>query len=178
ADTALFLPDFRAGERTFQLVYQVCGRAGRRREKPGEAIIQTNHPEDAIIKAAARLDAHRFYNQLLAERRELLYPPFTRLIRLLLQGKNEEQVWRRARELRSRLVPLPKGISLLGPASAPYERLRGLWRVHLLAKSGREEDPGGQRLHKAVAQRIPRAWLERSHQGVRLKVDVDPVALL
>ncbi len=178
ADTALFLPDFRAGERTFQLVYQVCGRAGRRRGKPGEAIIQTNHPEEAVIKAAARLDAHRFYNQLLAERRELHYPPFTRLIRLLLQGKNEEQVWRRARELRSRLVPLPKGISLLGPASAPYERLRGLWRVHLLVKSGRDGDPGGRRLHKAVAQKIPRAWLERSHQGVRLKVDVDPVALL
>ncbi len=178
ADTALFLPDFRAGERTFQLVYQVCGRAGRRRQKPGEAIIQTNHPDDIIIKAAARLDAHRFYNQVLAERKEQLYPHISRLVRLLLQGKSESKVWERARDLRSRLTPLTGGISLLGPASAPYERLRGVWRVHLLLKSNRETDPGGRRLHETVASRIPQSWLERSHQGVRLKVDVDPVELL
>ena len=177
-DTALFLPDFRAGERTFQLVYQVCGRSGRRRQKPGMAIIQTNHPEDIAIKAAARLDAHRFYNQVLAERQELLYPPFSRLVRFLLQGKDQEQVWSKARELRSHLTPLQKGMTLLGPASAPYERLRGLWRVHLLLKSSREADPGGRRLHRLTTGRIPRAWLERSHQGVRLKVDVDPVSLL
>ena len=177
-DTALFLPDFRAGERTFQLVYQVCGRAGRRREKPGEAIIQTNHPDDLIIKAAARLDAHRFYNQILAERQELLYPPFTRLVRLLLQGKDEERVWSRARDLRARLTPLPGGITMLGPASAPYERLRGRWRVHLLVRSSREKDAGGRRLHGLIARRVPTSWLERSHRGVRLKVDVDPVALL
>ncbi|UCH63320.1 MAG: primosomal protein N' [Fidelibacterota bacterium] len=177
-DTALFLPDFRAGERTFQLVYQVCGRAGRRQEKPGEAIIQTDHPDDIAIKAAARLDAHRFYNQVLAERGELLYPPFSRLIRLLVQGKDQEKAWSRARELRSRLTPLQKGMTLLGPASAPYERLRGLWRVHLLLKSSRETDPGGQQLHRLAASRIPHTWLERSHQGVRLKIDVDPVSLL
>jgi len=177
-DTALFLPDFRAGERTFQLVYQVCGRAGRRQEKPGEAIIQTDHPDDIAIKAAARLDAHRFYNQVLAERRELLYPPFSRLIRLLVQGKDQEKVWSRARELRSQLTPLQEGMTLLGPASAPYERLRGLWRVHLLLKSSRETDPGGQRLHRLAASRVPHTWLERSYQGVRLKIDVDPVSLL
>ncbi|MFB0516374.1 MAG: primosomal protein N' [Candidatus Neomarinimicrobiota bacterium] len=178
ADTALFLPDFRAGERTFQLVYQVCGRSGRRPEKPGEAIIQTNHPTDIAIKAAARLDAHRFYNQVLAERQELLYPPFSRLVRLLLHGKDREKVWQRARDLRSRLTPLQKGMTLLGPASAPYERLRGLWRVHLLLKSSREVDTKGQRLHQLVLARVPRAWLERSHQGVRLIIDVDPVSLL
>ncbi len=178
SDTALFLPDFRAGERTFQLVYQVCGRAGRHRDKPGEAIIQTNHPDEVAIKAAARLDMHRFYNQVLAERRELSYPPFSRLIRLLLQGRDLEKVWNRARELRSRLTPVQKGLTLLGPASAPYEKLRGMWRVHLLLKSDREVDPGGQRLHQFAENRIPRTWLERSHHGVHLKIDVDPVFLL
>jgi primosomal protein N' (replication factor Y) len=177
-DTALFLPDFRAGERTFQLVYQVCGRAGRRPEKPGEAIIQTNYPEDISVKAAARLDAHRFYNQILAERQTLLYPPFSRLVRLLLQGKDQDRVWDRARELRAQLTPLRKGMTLLGPASAPFERLRDRWRVHLLLKSNRETDPSGQSLHKLLNQRLPRAWTERSHRGVRLKVDVDPVSLL
>lgn len=177
-DTGLSLPDFRAGERTFQLVYQVCGRAGRHRDKPGEAIIQTNHPTDKAIKAAARLDAHRFYNQVLAERQELLYPPFSRLIRLLLQGKDSENVWRMARELRSRLNPSPRGMTLLGPASAPFERLRGLWRVHLLLRSNRQLDPSGQRLRHYALNCIPRTWLIRSHKGVRLKVDVDPVNLL
>ena len=177
-DTGLSLPDFRSGERTFQLVYQVCGRAGRHRDKPGEAIIQTNHPNDTAIKAAARLDSHRFYNQVLAERKELLYPPFSRLIRLLLQGQDSENVWRTAQELRSRLIPSPKGMTLLGPASAPFERLRGLWRVHLLLRSSRELDPGGQRLHRYALSRIPRTWHIRSQNGVRLKIDVDPVNLL
>jgi primosomal protein N' len=76
------------------------------------------------------------------------------------------------------LTPLQKGMTLLGPASAPYERLRGLWRVHLLLKSSREADPGGQRLHRFAASRIPRTWLERSYKGARLKIDVDPVSLL
>ncbi len=178
SDTGLTLPDFRAGERTFQLVYQVCGRSGRRRDKPGEAIIQTNHPEDVAIKAAARLDAHRFYNQVLAERRELLYPPFSRLIRLLVLGRRQEPVWERARELRSRLTPLQKGITLLGPASAPFERLRGQWRVHLLIKSDRELDPDGKRLHRHTFSSIPRSWMEGARGGVRLKIDVDPVSLL
>ncbi|UCH11596.1 MAG: primosomal protein N' [Fidelibacterota bacterium] len=177
-DTALFLPDFRAGERTFQLVYQVCGRAGRRPDKPGEAIIQTNYPEDIAVKAAARLDAHRFYNQILAERQTLRYPPFSRLVRLLLQGTHQDRGWARSRELRRRLTPLQKGMKLLGPASAPYERLKDHWRVHLLLKSSRETDPSGQGLHQLLNQRIPRGWTERSHQGVRLKVDVDPVSLL
>ena len=178
SDTGLTLPDFRAGERTFQLVYQVCGRSGRRRERPGEAIIQTNHPDDVAIKAAARLDAHRFYNQVLAERRELLYPPFSRLIRLLVLGRRQEPVWERARELRSRLTPAQKGITILGPASAPFERLRGQWRVHLLIKSDRALDPDGIRLHRHTFSSIPRSWLEGARGGVRLKIDVDPVNLL
>ena len=178
ADTGLFLPDFRAGERSFQLVYQVCGRAGRRPDKPGEAIVQTYSPDDMALKAAVRLDAHRFYNQVLAERRELLYPPFSRLIRFLLQGKDPAKVWQQARELRSRLTPLKAGMALLGPAAAPLERLRGAWRVHLLLKSNREVDPDGSQLHRITASRLPRNWLERSRQGVRLKIDVDPVNLL
>lgn len=178
ADMALFLPDFRATERTFQLVYQVCGRSGRRQAKPGEAIIQTNHPDDVVLKAAARLDAHRFYNQILAERQELLYPPFSRLARFLLQGQDQERVWEQAHELRSRLTPLRKGMQLLGPASAPYERLKGKWRVHLLLKSNREIDPAGGRIHQLVEDRVPKQWLEQSRQGVRLKIDIDPQFLL
>ncbi len=178
SDTGLSLPDFRAGERTFQLVYQVCGRSGRRKERPGEAIIQTNHPEDIAIKAAARLDAHRFYNQVLAERRELLYPPFSRMIRLLLLGRDSDRLWERARKLRALLTPVKKGITILGPASAPFEKLRGQWRVHLLIKSDRELDPGGKRLHQHTFSRIPRAWVESAKGSIKLIIDVDPASLL
>ncbi len=177
-DTGLFQPDFRAGERTFQLVYQVCGRSGRRRELPGEAIIQTNHPDDIAIRAAAHLDAHRFYNQVMAERKELLYPPFSRLVRLLLQGKDQARVWALAHELNARLKPLKKGMTISGPAAAPLERLRGNWRVHLLIKSDRAVDPGGKAVHSLLISRVPQAWLQRSQRGVRLKIDVDPTSLL
>jgi primosomal protein N' (replication factor Y) len=177
-DMALFLPDFRATERTFQLVYQVCGRSGRRREKPGEAIIQTNHPDAIALKAAARLDAHRFYNQILAERQELHYPPFSRLARFLLQGQDKDRVWEQANAMRSRLTPLRKGMFLLGPASAPYERLRGKWRVHLLLKSNRESDPAGGQMRQLIADRVPKQLLERSRHGVQLKIDMDPQFLL
>ena len=67
---------------------------------------------------------------------------------------------------------------LLGPASAPYERLRGKWRVHLLLKSDRESDPAGGHMHQLIADRVPRKWLERSRQGVNLKIDMDPQFLL
>jgi len=178
ADTGLAFPDFRAGERTFQLVYQVCGRAGRRKELPGEAIIQTFHPDDMAIKAAARLDAHRFYNQVLAERREFGYPPFVRLLRLLLQGQDRESVWGRAVEVKERLKAPPRGIRLLGPATAPFERLRGQWRIHLLIRSDRERDPGGGRLRHFLRSHLPQSWLEGEHKGVRIKIDMDPVNLL
>jgi primosomal protein N' (replication factor Y) len=178
ADTGLFLPDFRAGERTFQLVYQVCGRAGRRSDKPGEAIIQTFNPEDIAVRAAAHLDAHRFYNQVLAERRELGYPPFSRLARILLVGSDREQVWTYSQELHDRLTPVKKGMTILGPATAPFERLRGKWRVHLLLKSDREVDPNGQQLNRHIRERVPRAWLENLREGVRLRLDIDPGSLL
>lgn len=178
ADTGLAIPDYRAGERTFQLVYQVCGRAGRSKDKPGEAIIQTNHPDDIAIKAAAHLDAHRFYNQILAERQGLLYPPFARLMRILVYGRDHDQVWTRANELGRMLRPLPKGLQLLGPASAPYERLRNQWRVHLLIKSDRALDPSGSQLHHFVGGRISMDLLFGRSKGVRIKIDVDPVALL
>ncbi|MCH7573983.1 MAG: primosomal protein N' [Candidatus Marinimicrobia bacterium] len=178
ADTGLAFPDFRAGERTFQMVYQVCGRAGRRKEHPGEAIIQSSHPADPAIQAAARLDAHRFYNQALAERNELNYPPFSRQLRLLLQGADRDAVWKRAERLHQRLSPVPKGMTLLGPATAPFERLRGRWRAHLLIKSARELDPAANRLRQHVRVKLPQAWLEGSHKGVRLTLDMDPANLL
>ncbi len=177
ADTGLHMPDFRAGERTFQLVYQVCGRSGRR-QKVGQAIIQTNHPDDMAIISAAHLDATAFYNRVLAERKELDYPPFSRMIRCLLTGRDQAVVWKKAQALKERLMPMPKGMRLLGPATAPLERVRDNWRVHLLVRSSRITDPDGKLMRRHVAERIQRNWIEKEQQGVRLIVDVDPMTLL
>ncbi len=130
------------------------------------------------IASAARLDAAGFYNRVLAESKELDYPPFSRMIRLLLEGRNQAAVWQQAKALKARLTPVKKGMQLLGPASAPLERVRDNWRVHLLVRSSRSSDPDGKQLRRHVAERIQRNWIEKKQHGVRLIVDVDPVSLL
>ena len=132
SDSGLFFPDFRAGERVFQLVYQVSGRAGRG-TKPGKAIIQTYNPDDPNIQNASHLDIHRFYNQVLAERRELSYPPFSRLARLLFTGKKRNTVEEIAVLYQQTLAKIP-GLVMLGPAPAPIERIQKYWRFHILVK--------------------------------------------
>jgi primosomal protein N' (replication factor Y) len=133
ADTLLDFPDFRAGERTFQLISQVAGRAGRG-ERPGEVIIQTRHPDNEVIRLAAAQKYLKFYEHELASRQALRYPPFTRILSMTVEHSNEV----RARELTDRLR---EGLSdlaqleILGPAPALPYRLRGRYRWQLLIKS-------------------------------------------
>ena len=134
ADSGLFLPDFRAGERTFQLLYQVCGRAGRH-SKPGEAIIQTWNPDDPFIQSAAQLDIKKFYNIALSQRQELKYPPFSRLTRILISGKNQHNVLNIASQLATKLKSNNKIYEILGPTPAPIEKIREHWRYHMIIKS-------------------------------------------
>jgi len=173
ADSGLFFPDFRAGERVFQLVYQVCGRAGRGK-KPGRAIIQTYNPDDPYIQNASRLDTHRFYNQVLAERRELSYPPFSRLSRLLFTGKKKQTVEETA-VLWGRLLKKVPRLEVLGPAPAPIERIRMHWRFHILIKQ-----PAA---HPMILQRRLIQWFESATfknqaRGVRIQFIPDPISVL
>ncbi|MBT3245172.1 MAG: primosomal protein N', partial [Bacteroidetes bacterium] len=132
ADSGLFLPDFRAGERIFQLIYQVSGRAGRHK-KPGIAIVQTFNPNDSNILCASKLDIKKFYNQCLSERQELMYPPFSRLSRILISGLNKQHVNEIAYTYQRKLESLPD-LTILGPAPAPIERIKNYWRFHILIK--------------------------------------------
>jgi primosomal protein N' (replication factor Y) len=102
ADTSLAIPDFRAAERTFQLLSQVAGRAGRG-ETAGRVVVQTSSPEHGAIRAAAEHDYVGFAKMEMAMREELAYPPFTRIVRLLVQGKDEGKVARAAREVAARI---------------------------------------------------------------------------
>ena len=166
ADVALHLPDFRAAERTFQLLVQVAGRAGRGKE-PGEVLVQTCTPDHPAIAAAARYDAGGFMRAELAQRREARYPPFTRLATLLFTGPDETAVERAADACAAEIGDEAEraGVTLLGPAPQALARLRGRYRWHLLLKceSGR-----------AVSRGLEWAESGRRPGAVRVQADVDP----
>jgi primosomal protein N' (replication factor Y) (superfamily II helicase) len=161
ADTGLALPDFRAEERTFQLLTQLAGRSGR--DAPGRVLIQTFQPDARPIALAARHDVGRFLAGELERRRELGYPPFRHLVRVLVSGPEPDGPMQALRELRARL----DGADVLGPA--PVLRLRGRFRAQLIAKTERPRNVAGPagRLLAAAAPAMRRA-------GLTAVVDVDP----
>ena len=179
ADIALGLPDFRAAERTFQLLCQVAGRAGRG-DRPGTVLVQTRQPEHYAIEAARRQDVSYLYAQEAPTRRLLGYPPFGHLVRVLLEDRDEERVMASAQTLRQQLpgrpspgahgTVAPPEVSILGPAPAPLARLRDRYRVHILLKSKRRG--ALHSLAAFVAEQKPR-W-----STTRMTIDVDPQSLL
>ncbi len=168
ADTYLGFPDFRAVERTYNLLVQLAGRAGRG-ERAGKVVIQTYHPDHYAIQAALHGDDAGFVREEMRFRRVFHYPPFTRMVQLLVRDKDREHARRRMAELAHDLAahPLARSIRLSGPAPAPFERLRGLWRFQLLLRAAEGRD-----LHRLLREVLPAnpAW--------DLTVDVDPQHLL
>lgn len=142
ADTTLHMPDFRAAERTFQLLTQVAGRAGRG-SLPGEVLIQTFNPEHYSITAAAAHDCDRFYLNEMPVRRSLGYPPFSHLARLLFTHEHEEEVKKgavQAKQLLKEILSVDdRGISLLGPAAAPLSKIKDRYRWQLVIKAPRRD---------------------------------------
>ncbi len=177
ADTSLHFPDFRSSERTFQLLTQVAGRAGRG-ERPGEVIIQTFNPEHYSIAKAKDHDFIGFYNEEIKFRRSLDYPPFSRLINFRLVGNSEKRTSSMAEHMgrigRSLLEnDYKKGIELLGPSMAPFSKIRGKFRWQMLAKSKNHSI-----LHKFARDLEIRFLEETKGKGVHLDIDVDPVSIL
>jgi primosomal protein N' (replication factor Y) (superfamily II helicase) len=163
ADTGLGLPDFRAEERTFQLVTQLAGRSGR--DAPGRVLVQTFQPDARPIALAANHDVPRFLADELARRRELGYPPFRHLVRVVATGSEEGAPAALLDELKAGL-----GEELLGPA--PLLRLRGRYRAQLVAKT---TEP--RRVAARAAQLLAVAAPAMRKAGVTAVVDVDPQAL-
>jgi primosomal protein N' (replication factor Y) len=166
ADTALYVPDFRASERTFQLLTQVSGRAGRA-ERPGRVVVQTWNPDVPCIRMALERDEQGFYSRELGIRERLGYPPFTRLIRLVTVGEKPERVQRGAEHLVERLSPHFAAQDLRGPARLPT--LRGKSRWHIVVAS---ED--AERARAIVSQALVQLKEPYRRRGVGLLVDVDP----
>ncbi len=171
ADTSLSVPDWRASERTFQLVAQVAGRAGRS-ERGGLVIVQTLHPDHPSIQCAVRHDYEAFVASELPLRRQDGYPPFTEIVRVLVSHPDLDRTMKAAARAKEKLEPMAGefGVELLGPAACPIERARGRWRWQLLLKCR-----GVRELTRVVA------WArERVAQSgpVRVTLDVDPSSLL
>jgi primosomal protein N' (replication factor Y) len=176
ADTQLFLPDYRAGERTFQLLTQVAGRAGRK-EKQGQVIIQTFSPDEPSILFAKVHDYASFFRNEVNDRGKLGYPPFSRMIRLLFKGENELNVQRTAERF-VKFLGEPRDFRILGPAPAPLARIQGNFRHHILFMSIKKRDSGARLLKSELNTALKE--YRRAHQvrKVSIIVDVDPVSIL
>ncbi len=165
ADIGLASGDPRAAERTFQILQQVTGRAGRG-AKPGRALLQTFQPRHPVIAALLSGDPESFYSAEIASREAAGMPPFGRLAALIVSAAERNDAERHARDL-ARCAEAPEGIMVLGPAEAPIALLRGRHRMRLLVKTERNVD----------LQAYLRAWLKRAPKikgSVRVHVDVDP----
>lgn len=164
ADVSLNLPDFRSSERTFQLLSQVAGRAGRG-SKAGEVVIQTFNPNAQAILSAQTHDFLAFYQACKTERLQADYPPFCRLVNIVFSGESRPAVLALCAKALAHLQKV-EDITILGPADCPLERLNGKWRRHLLLK------------HTAKLPEIDLALKDLSEKGVTMTIDVDPYSLM
>ncbi|MDR0496200.1 MAG: primosomal protein N', partial [Treponema sp.] len=172
ADTGLHLPDFRAAERTFSLVVQVAGRSGRY-FPDGKVIVQTLRPHDPAIVKSCALDLEGFFDAELKTRKELSFPPYTRLIRFTIRSRDEERSKAAATRLASIALPLlPPGADSLGPAECPLGIISNQYRRQLILRS---KNMGT--LHAAAGVILSR-YEKGKDAKVYLEVDVDPVSLL
>jgi primosomal protein N' (replication factor Y) (superfamily II helicase) len=172
ADAQLGFPDFRAAERTFQLLTQVAGRAGRG-ALSGEVIVETHYPEHYAIQLAAQQDYPSFFEKELQFRRLLHYPPFSALATLLVRETKLEKAIRWSRQIGTFLEPMEaRGVKILGPAEAPLARLKREYRFQFLLKSAKRAA-----LHAVLAECA--AFCARNEIPARsVLLDVDPLNLL
>ena len=175
ADTQMLLPDFRASERTFQLLTQVAGRAGRSTLK-GEVIIQTHQPKHYSLRHVVDHNDHQFMREELEERRELSYPPYARLALIEFKGRNERPVQEEAERFAEALHASAKTFSVLGPSPAVISKIKNNYRWHVILKSAKAHDPTGAEMRNAIRSVMTKALT--SQKTVRVSVDIDPVDLM
>jgi len=173
ADTALHFPDFRAAERTFGLVTQVAGRTGRGK-KGGRVLVQTFSPDHPAIEAAKRHDYVRFAHYELRERQQHGYPPFSNLARVVVRSESNTLAAAMSDQLANAIGEIAQQqnveLTILGPAPATVEKLRGKYRYHILMKAA--QPAGIQGVLRQVQQTVP------SVAGVQWIVDMDPQDML
>ena len=169
ADTSLQVPDFRAAERTFQLIVQVAGRSGRG-DLNGKVVVQTYQPQHYAIETALTQNYYSFLKREMHIRQELGYPPFGKLIRILVQGEDEKLVEKEIQEITAQIRRQNTRAKLLGPAPAPIDRIKNKYRYHLILKCDNAQHAMGlSYLCKKIID---------NHKKVRISLDIDPISLM
>jgi primosomal protein N' (replication factor Y) len=171
ADVGLGVPDFRAAERTFQLLTQVAGRAGRG-SIPGIVLIQTINPDHYAVRMAAAQDYQAFYAKELHFRRMMHYPPFSAMANVLVRAEKQEAAMRMSSELAMLFTPPPEKLKIMGPAEAPVPRLKNEYRYQFLVKAS------ARRALNELLQQIRKFAQGRKWPATSLVIDVDPLSLL
>ncbi len=175
ADIQMLLPDFRASERTFQLLTQVAGRAGRSTLK-GEVIIQSHQPTSRTLRHVVDHNYVQFMEEELLERQELDYPPYSRLTLIEFKGRNEERVQGEAERYTRLLRAGLRAATFLGPAPAVISKIKNQYRWHIVVKSPKAKDATGAEVRAAIRRALAESG--RNASNVRLIVDIDPVGLM
>jgi len=171
ADIGLGMPDFRAAERTFQLLTQVAGRAGRG-SAPGRVLIQTINPDHYAVKLAAAQDYQAFYEKEIHFRRMMHYPPFAAMANVLVRSEKKELALRMSSELGLKLMPPPPQLRVMGPAEAPVPRLKAEYRYQFLIKAA------SRKTLNETLQMVRAYALEHKWPATALVIDVDPLTLM
>ncbi|OGW18954.1 MAG: primosomal protein N', partial [Nitrospinae bacterium RIFCSPLOWO2_12_FULL_47_7] len=176
ADLSLNIPDFRSSERSFQLLTQVAGRAGRG-DIPGQVIIQTHNPDHYVFNFVCNHDYEEFYKTEIQFRKRLNYPPFTRMVSLEIESENEslaEQLAQKLKKMLSGKITRKSGIELLGPSRAALYRINNKFRQHIILRSS---DVHALQLILKQCGSAPE-WQQFSSGKAKLIIDVDPVNLM
>ena len=172
ADTSLNIPDFRSAERTFQLLTQVAGRAGRS-ELAGEVLIQTLQPANAAIEMAVQHNYEAFFEAELKDREALHYPPFSRLILLEFRGLHENATHDHAMKFATLIPERASYYERIGPAPPTIAKLRGEFRWHLIIKNFKKQDPNGEKIRRLLTGALDEYQKRFASPHVKLIIDVD-----
>jgi primosomal protein N' (replication factor Y) (superfamily II helicase) len=177
AETTLWLPDFRADERTFQLLTQVSGRAGRSKN-PGEVIIQTLNQKHFALQMVLNNNYKSFYEKEIADREKMGFPPFTRIALIEAKDQSNEKAKGAAAGFHNELKKYAKWLKISSPTPAIISRLKGQYRYQILIKSPKESDAGGKILRKAILDSFTEFNKKSRYKDVRLVYDIDPQSLI
>jgi primosomal protein N' (replication factor Y) (superfamily II helicase) len=177
AETTLWLPDFRADERTFQLLTQVSGRSGRSKVE-GEVIIQTMNEKHFALQKVLQNDYNGFYQREISDRQKMGYPPFTRLALIETKDQANDKAKGAISDFYRELIKFKKWLKISDPHSAMIARLKGQYRYQILIKSFKENDPGGGVLRKGILDSFVEFNRKSRYRDVRLIYDVDPQSIM
>ncbi len=171
ADIGLSMPDFRAAERSFQLLTQAAGRAGRG-STPGRVIIQTLNPDHYAVRLASEQDYEGFYKKEMEYRKWLRYPPFAAFANVLVRAGKQEEALRMSTQLGHVLMPPPERVRVMGPAEAPVLRLKNEFRYQILIKAAKRP------VLRQILNDLRRFAEKEKWPATALIIDVDPISLM